>query len=194
MRKAARQTTVRADNGDGTVSSRYLATTPTAPEYVTIDEEEMATATLSTDDLDSWCEKKGPDTPLLDTINYPVHLKNLNLQQLYQLCKELRADIVFNVSKTGGHLSASLGVIELTVALHYVFNCPADRIIWDVGHQAYGHKILTGRRSRMNTIRQTGGLSGAWGLMSRTLWRRSRSSACVGMACVCSRYVQPSRS
>ncbi|KAK9832728.1 hypothetical protein WJX81_004979 [Elliptochloris bilobata] len=102
----------------------------------------------------------GPPTPLLDTVNYPVHIKNFNLAQLRQLCKELRSDIIHTVSKTGGHLGASLGVVELTVALHYVFNAPDDKFVWDVGHQAYGHKILTGRRNRMHTIRQTGGLSG----------------------------------
>uniref|UniRef100_A0A0C9S8R1 1-deoxy-D-xylulose-5-phosphate synthase n=1 Tax=Wollemia nobilis TaxID=56998 RepID=A0A0C9S8R1_9CONI len=100
-----------------------------------------------------------PATPLLDTINYPKHLKNLSVQDLKQLAKELRADIVSVVSKTGGHLSAGLGVVDLTVALHHVFDTPEDRIIWDVGHQAYPHKILTGRRSKMNTIRQTSGLA-----------------------------------
>ncbi|XP_072986194.1 1-deoxy-D-xylulose-5-phosphate synthase 2, chloroplastic-like [Typha latifolia] len=101
-----------------------------------------------------------PATPLLDTVNYPIHMKNLSSQDLEQLAAELRADIVYSVSKTGGHLSASLGVVELTVALHHVFNTPEDKIIWDVGHQAYPHKILTGRRSRMHTIRQTSGLAG----------------------------------
>ncbi|KAA8546684.1 hypothetical protein F0562_003085 [Nyssa sinensis] len=101
-----------------------------------------------------------PATPLLDTINYPVHMKNLTTQDLEQLAAELRADIVHTVSKMGGHLSAGLGVIELSVALHHVFNTPEDKIIWDVGHQAYPHKILTGRRSRMHTIRKTSGLAG----------------------------------
>ncbi|KAK1323876.1 hypothetical protein QJS10_CPA02g00146 [Acorus calamus] len=101
-----------------------------------------------------------PPTPLLDTINYPVHMKNLSTRDLEQLADELRSDIVHTVSKTGGHLSASLGVVELAVALHHVFNTPEDKIIWDVGHQAYPHKILTGRRSRMHTIRQTSGLAG----------------------------------
>ncbi|KAK6923850.1 Deoxyxylulose-5-phosphate synthase [Dillenia turbinata] len=101
-----------------------------------------------------------PTTPLLDTINYPIHMKNLSTQDLEQLSAELRAEIVFTVAKTGGHLSASLGVVELAVALHHVFNTPDDRIIWDVGHQAYPHKILTGRRSRMHTIRKTSGLAG----------------------------------
>nr|AOT86856.1 1-deoxy-D-xylulose-5-phosphate synthase 2 [Osmanthus fragrans] len=99
-------------------------------------------------------------TPLLDTINFPVHMKNLSSKDLDQLAAELRAEIVYAVSKTGGHLSSSLGVVELTVALHHVFNTPDDKIIWDVGHQAYGHKILTGRRSKMHTIRKTSGLAG----------------------------------
>nr|QLL99512.1 1-deoxy-D-xylulose-5-phosphate synthase [Pterocarpus indicus] len=101
-----------------------------------------------------------PETPLLDTINCPVHMKNLSTQDLEQLAAELRADIVYTVSNTGGHLSSSLGVVELAVALHHVFNTPDDKIIWDVGHQAYPHKILTGRRSRMHTIRKTSGLAG----------------------------------
>lgn len=115
---------------------------------------------ISTDDIDTWDESYGPPTPLLDTVNYPVHLKNFSVPQLRQLCKELRSDVVHTVSQTGGHLSSSLGVVELTVALHYVFNCPEDKLIWDVGHQCYIHKILTGRRSGMSTIRQTNGLSG----------------------------------
>ncbi|CDP02935.1 unnamed protein product [Coffea canephora] len=101
-----------------------------------------------------------PKTPILDTINYPVHMKNLSVEELEKLADELREEIVYTVSKIGGHLSASLGVAELTVALHHVFNTPDDKIIWDVGHQTYPHKILTGRRSRMHTIRQTFGLAG----------------------------------
>ncbi|KAF7837172.1 putative 1-deoxy-D-xylulose-5-phosphate synthase, chloroplastic [Senna tora] len=101
-----------------------------------------------------------PPTPLLDTINYPIHLKNLSTKELKQLSDELRSDVIFNVSRTGGHLGSSLGVVELTVALHYVFNAPQDKILWDVGHQSYPHKILTGRRHKMHTIRQTDGLSG----------------------------------
>ncbi|KAK8995799.1 hypothetical protein V6N11_076057 [Hibiscus sabdariffa] len=103
---------------------------------------------------------KNPATPLLDTINYPLHMKNLSTRELEQLAAEIRADIVHTVSKTGGHLSSSLGVVELTIALHHVFDTPEDKIIWDVGHQAYPHKILTGRRSRMHTIRKTSGLAG----------------------------------
>ncbi|KAI3986311.1 hypothetical protein MKX01_002156 [Papaver californicum] len=100
-----------------------------------------------------------PCTPLLDRINYPIDMKNLASQDLEQLSAELRAEVIHSVSQTGGHLSSSLGVVELTVALHRVFNAPEDKIIWDVGHQTYPHKILTGRRSRMRTIRQTSGLA-----------------------------------
>ncbi|KAJ4956082.1 hypothetical protein NE237_012865 [Protea cynaroides] len=101
-----------------------------------------------------------PPTPLLDTINYPIHMKNLSIKEIKQLSDELRSDVIFNVSNTGGHLGSSLGVVELTVALHYVFNAPQDKILWDVGHQSYPHKILTGRREQMQTMRQTNGLSG----------------------------------
>ncbi|KAF3678735.1 putative 1-deoxy-D-xylulose-5-phosphate synthase 2, chloroplastic [Capsicum annuum] len=100
-----------------------------------------------------------PPTPFLDTVNYPKHMKNLSKLDLEQLAAELRAEIVYSVSKTGGHLSSSLGVVDLTVALHHVFNAPEDKIIWDVGHQAYAHKILTGRRSKMHTMRKTSGLA-----------------------------------
>ncbi len=99
-------------------------------------------------------------TPLLDRILVPNDLKNLSADQLKQLANELRTETVDAVAKTGGHLGAGLGVIELTVALHYVFDTPSDRLIWDVGHQSYPHKILTGRRDRIRTIRQGGGLSG----------------------------------
>ncbi|XP_048501946.1 probable 1-deoxy-D-xylulose-5-phosphate synthase 2, chloroplastic [Beta vulgaris subsp. vulgaris] len=101
-----------------------------------------------------------PPTPLLDTVNYPVHIRNLSTLDLEQLSAEVRAELVYTVAKTGGHLSSSLGVVDLTVALHHVFNTPEDKIIWDVGHQAYAHKILTGRRSKMHTIRKTSGLAG----------------------------------
>eukprot|EP00850_Spirogloea_muscicola_P012160 SM000078S22019 [mRNA] locus=s78:5748:9431:+ [translate_table: standard] len=87
-------------------------------------------------------------------------MKNLAIPELKQLADELRSEVIFTVSKTGGHLGSSLGVVELTVALHHVFNSPADRMIWDVGHQTYPHKILTGRRSKMLTLRSTGGLAG----------------------------------
>ena len=101
-----------------------------------------------------------PSTPLLDTVNVPEDLRRLKPGQLRQLADELRAEMVSAVSVTGGHFGAGLGVVELTVALHYVFDTPADRLIWDVGHQAYPHKILTGRRDRIRTLRQGGGLSG----------------------------------
>jgi 1-deoxy-D-xylulose-5-phosphate synthase len=99
-------------------------------------------------------------TPLLDLVQTPADLRRLEAGQLRQLADELRQETVDAVAVTGGHLGAGLGVIELTVALHYVFNTPEDRLIWDVGHQAYPHKILTGRRSRIRTLRQGGGLSG----------------------------------
>jgi 1-deoxy-D-xylulose-5-phosphate synthase len=99
-------------------------------------------------------------TPLLDRVNLPSDLKNLSPDQLRQLADELRHEMIDAVARTGGHLGAGLGVVELTVALHYVFDTPADRLIWDVGHQAYPHKILTGRRDRIRTLRQGGGLSG----------------------------------
>jgi 1-deoxy-D-xylulose-5-phosphate synthase len=101
-----------------------------------------------------------PQTPLLDKVRLPADLRVLPEGELPQLAAELRAEMIDAVSQTGGHLGAGLGVIELTVALHYVFDTPADRIIWDVGHQAYPHKILTGRRDRIRTLRQEHGLSG----------------------------------
>src|SRR5271166_2497346 len=97
---------------------------------------------------------------LLDTINSPEQLRRLSPADLSTIAHELRAETVRAVAGTGGHLGAGLGVVELTVALHYVFDTPRDRLIWDVGHQAYPHKILTGRRDRIRTIRQGGGLSG----------------------------------
>jgi 1-deoxy-D-xylulose-5-phosphate synthase len=101
-----------------------------------------------------------PDTPLLDKVRVPADLRGLAEGALPQLAAELRTEMIDAVSQTGGHLGAGLGVVELTVALHYVFNTPQDRVIWDVGHQAYPHKILTGRRDRIRTLRQEGGLSG----------------------------------
>ena len=101
-----------------------------------------------------------PDTPLLDQVQYPADIRKLEKKQLKQLADELRAEMVDAVSVTGGHLGAGLGVVELTVAIHYVFDTPNDRLIWDVGHQCYPHKIVTGRRDRIRTIRQGGGLSG----------------------------------
>jgi len=98
--------------------------------------------------------------PLLPTITDPSQLRSLDRTQLKQLADEVRASVLDNVSRTGGHLSSNLGTVELTVALHYVFNTPHDRLVWDVGHQTYPHKILTGRRERMPSLRQLGGLSG----------------------------------
>ena len=101
-----------------------------------------------------------PATPLLDTVDTPEDLRRLAPAQLRVLADELRAETIATVGQTGGHLGSGLGVVELTVAIHYVFNTPQDRLVWDVGHQAYPHKIITGRRSRMRTLRQGGGLSG----------------------------------
>ncbi|NMN05605.1 1-deoxy-D-xylulose-5-phosphate synthase [Novosphingobium sp. SG916] len=101
-----------------------------------------------------------PATPLLDTVDTPADLRRLAPGQLRQLADELRAEMISAVGQTGGHLGSGLGVVELTTAIHYVFNTPEDRLVWDVGHQAYPHKILTGRRSRIRTLRQGGGLSG----------------------------------
>ena len=101
-----------------------------------------------------------PEYPLLQTINAPQDLRQVPRAQLRELADELRAYLLDSVSKTGGHLSSNLGTVELTLALHYVFNTPNDRLVWDVGHQTYPHKILTGRRDRMHTLRQLGGLSG----------------------------------
>ena len=97
---------------------------------------------------------------LLQTINAPENMRGLSRAELKTLAVELRNYVIDSVSKTGGHLSSNLGTVELTVALHTVFNTPYDRIVWDVGHQTYPHKILTGRRDRMSTLRQLGGLSG----------------------------------
>lgn len=101
-----------------------------------------------------------PNTPMLDRVHLPSDLKALSDRELHQLANELRAETISAVSVTGGHLGAGLGVVELTVALHAVFNAPRDKIIWDVGHQCYPHKILTGRRDRIRTLRTEGGLSG----------------------------------
>ena len=104
---------------------------------------------------------KGPEsTPLLDTVKCPADLKRMDIKQLKQLCNELRWDTINAVSKTGGHLGSSLGVVELTVALHYIYDAPEDKIIWDVAHQSYPHKILTGRREAMSGLRQLNGLAG----------------------------------
>ena len=97
---------------------------------------------------------------LLEKINYPSDLISLKKNQLEQISNELRDEVISVVSETGGHLGAGLGVIELTVALHYVFNTPKDKLVWDVGHQCYPHKIITGRKDRIRTLRKGGGLSG----------------------------------
>jgi 1-deoxy-D-xylulose-5-phosphate synthase len=101
-----------------------------------------------------------PETPLLDKVIYPADLRQLDKNNLRQLSDELRAEMIDAVSTSGGHLGSGLGVVELTVAIHYVFNTPEDKLVWDVGHQCYPHKIITGRRDRIRTLRQGGGLSG----------------------------------
>jgi 1-deoxy-D-xylulose-5-phosphate synthase len=101
-----------------------------------------------------------PDTPLLDQVQFPADIRKLEKSQLPQLAEELRTEMISAVSQSGGHLGSGLGVVELTVAIHYVFDTPDDKLIWDVGHQCYPHKIITGRRDRIRTIRQGGGLSG----------------------------------
>ena len=97
---------------------------------------------------------------LLNTIQAPSDLRALERKQLPELARQLREFLLESVAGTGGHLSSNLGTVELTVALHYVFNTPEDRLVWDVGHQTYAHKILTGRRERMSTLRQYGGIAG----------------------------------
>jgi 1-deoxy-D-xylulose-5-phosphate synthase len=101
-----------------------------------------------------------PATPLLDTVDVPADLRRLPADQLRQLADELRSEMISAVGVTGGHLGSGLGVVELTVAIHYVFDTPTDKLIWDVGHQCYPHKIITGRRDRIRTLRQGGGISG----------------------------------
>nr|AAG10432.1 1-deoxy-D-xylulose-5-phosphate synthase [Tagetes erecta] len=138
---------------------KFLGIVAVSKEHATNEHEDLTTMDKTTSTTLKYSGDK-PKTPILDTINYPIHMKNLCVEELVKLADELREEIVYTVSKTGGHLSSSLGVVELTVSLHHVFNTPEDKIIWDVGHQAYPHKILTGRRSRMRTIRQTFGLAG----------------------------------
>jgi 1-deoxy-D-xylulose-5-phosphate synthase len=100
-----------------------------------------------------------PVTPLLDTVNVPEDLRELSPGELPRLADELREYLLYSVGQTGGHFGAGLGVVELTVALHYIFETPFDRVVWDVGHQSYPHKILTGRREAMLTMRKAGGLA-----------------------------------
>ena len=97
--------------------------------------------------------------PLLATISSPADLRRLGLEKLPELCRELREFLIHSVATRGGHFAAGLGTVELTVALHYVFDTPRDRLVWDVGHQAYPHKVLTGRRDQLHTIKQRGGLA-----------------------------------
>src|SRR5256714_7361411 len=97
--------------------------------------------------------------PILETVDDPADIRTFDRKQLAQLADELRAFILDSVSATGGHLSSNLGTVELTIALHYVFHTPDDKLVWDVGHQTYGHKILTRRRERIATPRQKGGIS-----------------------------------
>jgi 1-deoxy-D-xylulose-5-phosphate synthase len=97
---------------------------------------------------------------LLNSINVPADLRRLPRAELHTLARELREFVLNTVSQTGGHLGSNLGTVELTVALHYVFNTPHDRLVWDVGHQTYPHKVITGRRERMHTLRQLGGIGG----------------------------------
>src|SRR5512139_3015402 len=97
--------------------------------------------------------------PLLDSVSRPADLRRLDRSQLHQLAVELRGFLLDSVAKTGGHLSSNLGTVELTIALHYVFDTPDDRIVWDVGHQAYPHKVLTGRGDELHTIKQKDGLA-----------------------------------
>ena len=96
---------------------------------------------------------------ILDLVNYPEDVRKLPEEKLPQLCDEIRSFLINSVSQTGGHFGSSMGVVELTVALHRVFNTPKDLLIWDVGHQAYAHKILTGRKDKMQSIRKKGGLA-----------------------------------
>nr|MBL8456987.1 1-deoxy-D-xylulose-5-phosphate synthase [Zoogloeaceae bacterium] len=101
-----------------------------------------------------------PAYPLLERINHPNELRTLERRDLIALAHELRAFLIESVSRSGGHLSSNLGTVELSIALHYVFDTPEDRIVWDVGHQTYGHKVLTGRRAQMANLRHFGGISG----------------------------------
>ena len=100
---------------------------------------------------------KKPTTPLLDKINYPSDIRSLSINELQILANELRGYLLYSVGQSGGHLGGGLGVIELTIILHYLFNTPYDNLVWDVGHQAYPHKILTGRKNKIESIRKKNG-------------------------------------
>jgi 1-deoxy-D-xylulose-5-phosphate synthase len=130
---------------------------------------------------------------LLNKINSPTDLKNLDEKDLQDLALEIRGFLIDSINKTGGHLSSNLGVIDLTICLHYIFNSPQDSIIFDVGHQAYTHKILTGRKEKMATIRQGGGLSGFTNRAesSHDKFGAGHSSTSISAAlgvCCCKRY------
>src|SRR4030042_1208778 len=99
-------------------------------------------------------------TKVLDQIQTSFDVKKLDLWKLERLCREIREEILLTVSENGGHLASNLGVVELTAALHYVFDFPKDKLVWDLGHQSYAHKLLTGRKDRFRTLRQYGGISG----------------------------------
>ncbi len=133
----------------------------TPPKIKKTEITDSASEGCALDPADVCVRKAGrPATPLLDTVKGVEDLRRLPLDKLQQLADEIRDEVIHTVSMTGGHLGSGLGVVELTVALHYVFNTPTDTLIWDVGHQVYPHKILTGRRDRIHTLRQGGGLSG----------------------------------
>ena len=125
-------------------------------------------------------DRKNYSRPMLERINEPQDLRRLNESDLHQVAKDLREETIDAVSHTGGHLGAGLGVVELTVALHYVFDTPKDRVIWDVGHQAYPHKILTGRRDRIRTLRQGGAID--MSLSLRMTMRRVSSAPALFIA------------
>ena len=110
-------------------------------------------------------------SPLLDIIDTPQDLRRLEKKQLPQVAAELREFLLDSVGKTGGHFASNLGAVELTVALHYVYDTPEDHLVWDVGHQSYPHKILTGRKNQMHTMRQYGGLAGSQNAASRNTTR-----------------------
>ena len=116
-------------------------------------------ARIISNDMFHEIPKSRPETPLLDRVDTPEQLRSLAPSELPELARELREYLLYSVGQTGGHFGAGLGVIELTIALHYLFETPEDRLVWDVGHQSYPHKILTGRKGRMDTLRQKNGLT-----------------------------------
>lgn len=140
---------------DDYIFRRFILTPPTKTK-----DSNPILAINAVEAADVYAESGKQKTHVLDTVSMPQDLRKLTPEQLPQLANEVRQEVISTVSSTGGHLGSGLGVVEMTVALHYVFNTPEDKIIWDVGHQVYPHKILTGRRDRMSTLRQGGGLSG----------------------------------